>query len=238
LHWPESKKFNTDTQAMTFSAFHTKNICSFFIKTTSEITIGLLCFVFCSIFFVACSYLSNPLRKETKLLLAGKIIDTTSYVYDLPYPQGISHLMVQGYFSNFTHKRRAALDFKMPEGSTLCAARGGVVVRMKDDGEDGGSDKAFRQQANYVIIQHADSSRAGYWHLKRKGVLVHVGDTVQKGQPIAVSGNTGYTFFPHLHFIVWSFDIKGKWKQLPTRFFTKDGPKYLVAITSYENPVH
>ena len=185
---------------------------------------------------VGCAYMKNPMRRETRLLQRGVIVDTTSYVYDLPYPKGISYPMVQGYYTQFTHKRRAAVDFKMPIGSVITAARGGVVVRLKKDGQQGGIKKTNRPHANFVIIQHADSSRAGYWHIKHDGVLVNVGDTVTTGQKIALSGNTGYTYFPHLHFIVWSFDRNGRFKQIPTRFRTQNGPQYLRAIRTYKNP--
>lgn len=180
--------------------------------------------------------MNNPLRKETRRLQKGLIVDTSTFVYDLPYPKGKSHLMVQGYFTQFTHKRRAALDFKMPIGSVICAARDGIVVRTKSDGAQGGIKKANRQHANYIVIQHADSSRAGYWHLKKDNLMVKVGDSVKTGQPIALSGNTGYTYFPHLHFIVWTFDPQGRFKQMPTRFRTKNGAKYLRAIRRYRNP--
>ncbi|MBL7723438.1 MAG: M23 family metallopeptidase [Chitinophagaceae bacterium] len=53
-----------------------------------------------------------------------------------------------------------------------------------------------------MIIQHPDGSRAGYWHLQHNGALVKVGDTVTKGQVIALSGKTGYAMTPHLHFLV------------------------------------
>lgn len=185
---------------------------------------------------VSCAYMKNPMRRETKMLQRGITIDTATYAYDLPYPKGLSHAMVQGYFTQFTHKRRAALDFKMPIGSVITAARGGVVVRLKEDGQQGGIKKTNRPHANYLIIQHADSSRAGYWHLKYNGVLVNVGDTVKTGQKIALSGNTGYTYFPHLHFIVWSFNSDGRFKQIPTRFRTENGPQYLRAIRTYKNP--
>ncbi|SDC83055.1 M23 family metallopeptidase [Niabella drilacis] len=184
----------------------------------------------------SCAYMNNPLRRETHRLQRGSIIDTSSFIYDLPYPKGVSHTLVQGYFTQFTHKRRAALDFKMPAGSVVCAARDGIVVRLKKDGSQGGIKKSNRVHANYVVIQHADSSRAGYWHLQKDGVLVQVGDAVKKGQPIARSGNTGYTYFPHLHFIVWTFDRNSRFKQMPTRFRTKKGARYLRAIRNYRNP--
>lgn len=183
-----------------------------------------------------CAYMQNPMRKETRLLQKGITVDDSSYIYQLPYPKGTSYLMVQGYFTQFTHKRRAALDFKMPIGSAICAAREGVVVRVKKDGKVGGVNKSNRPHANYIIIQHTDSSRAGYWHLKHNSVFVNIGDTIKAGQKIALSGNTGYTYFPHLHFIVWGFDRNGRFKQIPTRFNTQHGPKYLRAIRRYKVP--
>lgn len=184
----------------------------------------------------SCVYMKNPARKEIRLLKKGKITDTSSYVYDLPFPEGVSRLMVQGYFTHFTHKRRAAVDFKMPVGAVVTAARGGIVVRAKSDGSKGGINKSYRQHGNYIIIQHADSSRAGYWHLKENGLLVKTGDSVRTGQPVAYSGNTGYTYFPHLHFMVWGYDKNGYFKQIPTRFRTSKGPVYLKAIRRYKNP--
>ncbi len=197
---------------------------------------AILIFLALAVLAGSCGYMNNPLRRETHRLQRGKIVDTSSFIYDLPYPKGVSHTLVQGYFTQFTHKRRAALDFKMPIGSVVCAAREGVVVRLKEDGNQGGIKKSNRVHANYVVIQHADSSRAGYWHLQKNGVLVNVGDTVKKGQPIARSGNTGYTYFPHLHFIVWTFDRNGRFKQMPTRFRIKKGTRYLRAIRNYRNP--
>jgi hypothetical protein len=85
-----------------------------------------------------CYVSKNPMRKEVKRLQKGIIKYDTSYIYGLPYEEGKAHLLVQGYFSSFTHKERAALDFKMKRGTKICAARGGVVVRAKEDGDRGG----------------------------------------------------------------------------------------------------
>lgn len=192
-------------------------------------------FIIVTLFLLSCTVSKNPLRKEAKLLRKGLIKDDTSYVYALPYPQDKSHLMIQGYFTQFTHKERAAIDFKMKRGSKITAARGGVVIRLKEDGDKGGLRKKYRAFGNYIIIQHADSSRAGYWHLQKDGALVNVGDTIQKGQLIAISGKTGYTAIPHLHFLVWGFDKKGNWQQIATRFQTSTGIKYLRAFRKYKN---
>ncbi|MBS1610049.1 MAG: M23 family metallopeptidase [Bacteroidetes bacterium] len=190
------------------------------------------------IILVSCSASHNPMRKEVRLLQKGIIKDDTSYVYELPYEKGKSHLLAQGYFSRFSHKERAALDFKMKRGTKIVAARDGIVVRVKEDGDRGGWNRKYRSYGNNIVIQHADSSRAGYWHLQKDGALVNVGDTIKKGQVIALSGKTGYALFPHLHFIVWNFDKNGNWRQIPTRFKTRKGIKYLKPLRRYTKPKH
>lgn len=184
------------------------------------------------IILAACSVSKNPLRKQVKLLQKGLLNDDTSYVYVLPYAAGKKYRVIQGYFSRFTHKERAALDFNMKKGDTITAAREGVVVRVKEDGTKGGLNKKYRSQGNNIVIQHADGSRAGYWHIQHNGALVNMGDTVRKGQPIALSGKTGYAFVPHLHFLVWKFE-KGQWQQIATRFQTNKGIIYLRPWKKY-----
>jgi murein DD-endopeptidase MepM/ murein hydrolase activator NlpD len=185
----------------------------------------------------SCTVSNNPQREELKLLQKGKLKDDSSFIYHLPYEENKTHLLVQGYFSQYTHKNRAALDFKMKKGTKICAARGGVVVRFKEDGNKGGSNIKNRPFGNYVVIQHEDNSRTGYWHLKFNSVLVNVGDTVKQGQIIALSGKSGYTYFPHLHFIVWRPDKKGGWQQIGTRFKTNKGIRYLRPFRFYRNQI-
>ena len=192
--------------------------------------------VFFSLFFLSdCSVSRNPLRKEIKLLQKGIIRDDSSYVYALPYEEGKSHLLIQGYFSRLFHKERAALDFKMKRGTKVCAAREGIVVRVREDSDKGGWSKRFRPYGNNIVIQHPDGSRAGYWHLQHNGVFVNTGDSVKKGQVIGLSGKTGYAALPHLHFIAWRFNERGEWQQAPTRFQTSKGIKYLQPLRKYRS---
>ncbi len=188
-----------------------------------------------SLLVIGCSVSKNPLRKEVKALQKGTIKDDSSYVYALPYENKTTHLLIQGYFSHFSHKERAALDFKMKRGTKILAARDGVVVRVKEDGNKGGLNRKYRPYGNNIVIQHADGSRAGYWHLQYNGSLVNVGDSVKKGQVIALSGKTGYTALPHLHFLVWTFNSHGDWQQIPTRFQTSKGIKYLRSMRKYRS---
>jgi murein DD-endopeptidase MepM/ murein hydrolase activator NlpD len=187
------------------------------------------------LFFTSCAVSKNPLRKQVKLLQKGIIKDDTSYVYSLPFEKDRSFLIVQGYFGVFSHKERAALDFKMKRGTKICAARDGVVVRIKEDSDRGGMNKKYRADGNNIVIQHPDGSRAGYWHLQKDGALVSVGDTVKKGQVIALSGKTGYAAIPHLHFLVWNNDAKRQWRPVATRFQTAEKIKYLRAWRKYSN---
>ncbi len=183
--------------------------------------------------FSSCYVSNNPLREQTRMLRKGKLADDSSFIYTLPYEKGKRYRVIQNYFSSFTHKERAALDFKMKKGTQIAAARGGVVVRVKEDGDKGGLNKKYREHGNVVIIQHNDGSRAGYWHLQKDGALVNVGDTIQQGQIIALSGKTGYSALPHLHFMVWKSTPEG-WQQIPTRFATKKKPRYLKTWKRYK----
>jgi murein DD-endopeptidase MepM/ murein hydrolase activator NlpD len=191
--------------------------------------------IFALLHLAGCAVSNHPQRKEIKQLQKGIIKDDTSFVYTLPFEKNKRHLLIQGYFSKYTHKNRAALDFKMKRGTTICAARAGVVVRIKEDGRKGGLNKKYRPDGNVIIIQHADGSRAGYWHLQFNGAFVNVGDTVTQGQPIGLSGKTGYTLFPHLHFIVWRFGGNNQWLQVGTRFQTSKGIRYLRPFRKYRH---
>lgn len=189
-----------------------------------------------SVLLHSCAVSKNPLRTQVKQLQKGTLKDDSSHVYALPYDEGKTFRVIQGYFSRFTHKERAALDFNMKKGTRITAAREGVVVRVKEDGYKGGLHKKYRSHGNNIVIQHPDGSRAGYWHLQHDGAVVNTGDTVKQGQLIGYSGKTGYAFVPHLHFLVWKIE-NGNWKQIATRFQTSKGIRYLRSWKKYKRPV-
>ena len=88
--------------------------------------------------------------------------------------------------------------------------------------------KAARQDgcgryANYVVILHNDGTTGEYYHLMQDGVLVDVGDSVARGQKIALSGNTGHTTMPHLHFAVYRATEWGNTQSIPVRFQSAQG---------------
>ena len=165
---------------------------------------------------------------STSHLKNGKFKSDSSYVYTLPFEHHKKVFLIQGYESMFSHKGEKALDFKVKTGTRVCAARGGVVTATRSDSDKRGLKPENLSDGNYIFIRHEDGTEANYWHFKLNGVLVKTGDTVVTGQLIGLSGNTGYSAFPHLHFEVRGKDpATGQLGQLATRFATRNGVFYL-----------
>jgi Peptidase family M23 len=149
--------------------------------------------------FVSCS---SPTDLNHDVCTGYPDPQTSAYV--LPYPVGVSYPLWQGNCSGQGHSGywRYSYDFKMPIGSIVTAARGGEVIYTRAIERDDGPHDA-NAPPNLVFIQHDDSSMDVYSHLMHEGVRVTVGQIVQAGDTIALSGNTGYTDnHPHLHFSV------------------------------------
>ncbi|GAA3893727.1 hypothetical protein GCM10023084_53260 [Streptomyces lacrimifluminis] len=84
-------------------------------------------------------------------------------------------------------------DFAVASGTKVVAAHGGTVV--KAGGNGAGDGPAY---GNAVVIKHGNGTYSQYAHLSR--INVKVGQVVATGQRIALSGNTGNSSGPHLHF--------------------------------------
>ena len=97
---------------------------------------------------------------------------------------------------------RYAVDIPIPIGTPVLAARAGTVIDTRLGSNQGGMEPTYAGEANYVRVLHDDSTQALYWHLKQNGVLVRPGARVVEGQRIGLSGNTGNSTAPHLHFAV------------------------------------
>lgn len=83
------------------------------------------------------------------------------------------------------------VDFAMPIGTPVLVVGDGEVVVSKNSGTAG----------NYVAVRHSPQYMTCYMHLKK--LLVKPGQKVKRGDRIALSGNTGRSTGPHLHFEVW-----------------------------------
>jgi murein DD-endopeptidase MepM/ murein hydrolase activator NlpD len=147
-----------------------------------------------------------------------------SYIYQLPYAPGRAFKVTQGYNGSFSHKgaNQYAIDWKMPQGTPVFAARGGMVIKVKDDSDTGGSNMSFDHFNNYVLIRHEDGTLAHYCHLQKGGCRVVAGQKVKAGDLIAHSGNTGFSSGPHLHFCVFKTKNGRERESIPVKFATAE----------------
>ena len=147
-----------------------------------------------------------------------------NYLYKLPYLNGTKHMVSQGFNGYFSHKGNSlyAVDFAMKIGTKIYASRDGIVVKTKSDGYTHG-DRSYIKEANFITIKHKDGTYGKYVHLKQNGVKVKVSQKVKRGQFIGLSGNTGYTNGPHLHFIVFKGKSYNSRQSIKIKFISKNG---------------
>jgi murein DD-endopeptidase MepM/ murein hydrolase activator NlpD len=122
------------------------------------------------------------------------------YRYPLPWRGGPFRLSqgANGQYSHFGPKNKYAMDIAMPVGTPIIAARAGIVVKTENSQTGRGTDPS----GNFVRVLHNDGTMGVYLHLKQGSVSVHEGQRVTVGSPLALSGNTGNSSGPHLHFVV------------------------------------
>lgn len=136
---------------------------------------------------------SVPLRKDKITAFGSKGISPTH----------------QGQLSN-------AIDFFVPEGTEVMAACRGKVVELRSSSTEKGTTVDFWDRGNFVEIYHPEFKEyTWYEHLMADKVFVKVGEMVKEGQVIALSGNTGFTEVPHLHFQVHRYLGEG-WERYVT----------------------
>lgn len=115
--------------------------------------------------------------------------------YRLPFESGKVRVS-QAFGGRRSHgdvQNHYAVDFPLPEGTPIIAARAGTVMQVFD---------AATGEANLVRILHADGSMALYAHLQAQSAVIRPGQVLEAGQRLASSGSTGFSSGPHLHFAV------------------------------------
>ena len=106
-----------------------------------------------------------------------------------------------------TPKMHYGQDFGTPIGTEVYATGNGTIS------ETGSYSSGY---GTYIVIDHGYGLRTTYGHLSR--VAVKKGEYVRRGDLIALSGNTGTSSGPHLHYEIAQF---GRHKN-PIHFFNDD----------------
>lgn len=127
--------------------------------------------------------------------------------YDYRLPFDYARVRVdQGPGGSFSHndpQNLHAVDFALADGTPIVAVREGTVMQVESDFDKAGLNREkYGGRANFIRIVHADGTMAVYAHLQPEGVQVRTGQRVRKGQRIGLSGNTGFSTAPHLHFVL------------------------------------
>ena len=158
-----------------------------------------------------------------------------AYLYRLPYADDVSFPIIQGYGAKLSHRgaERFTLDFGMPVGTPVHAARDGVVVLVEDSHDVGCAQEECGRYANFVVVLHSDGTTGEYFHLARGSVQVRPGERVARGQLLACSGNTGFSTAPHLHFGVYRTGHDHTTESLAVRFQTRSGAVSLPRSGAY-----
>jgi murein DD-endopeptidase MepM/ murein hydrolase activator NlpD len=168
-----------------------------------------------------------PPRSETELVLVGRAAEQgdlrfesefqylpgepgalhrPEQPYRLPYALSTAVRVSQAFPDTKTHTdlaSRHAVDFVMPIGTDIFAARDGIVIEVASDFFESGTNPAVDgPRANVVRVLHNDGTMALYVHLNWNTIRVVPGQQVRRGEYLADSGNTGFSTGPHLHFVV------------------------------------
>ncbi|MDR1463009.1 MAG: M23 family metallopeptidase [Azoarcus sp.] len=155
--------------------------------------------------------------------------------YRLPFRKGLRTQIAQepgGALTTHGDHIRYAIDFSLPEGTLVTAARAGTVIEVEDGFTVGRLDPSLAERANRVILVHSDNTLGYYLHLAPKRVLVRPGQRIGIGEALAYSGNTGYSGGPHLHFDVRRAVVvpggKVVQKTVPVTFYDAAGKKITI----------
>lgn len=120
--------------------------------------------------------------------------------YVLPYSVGSSFNIGLSSCTSSYHgvgqPDQFAIDFNMQVGSTIVASRSGTVLYVEESGND------YSFPNNKIVIGHNDGTFDQYMHLTKNGAFVTLGENIEQGTPIGLSGATGLAGYPHLHFVV------------------------------------
>ncbi|MDV3469365.1 M23 family metallopeptidase [Stenotrophomonas sp. C3(2023)] len=147
----------------------------------------------------------GPLRVVLRTAPGDPAAQPRHVTYALPFanaPVRVSQ-PPRGLASHRDAGNAEAVDFALPVGTPVLAARSGTVMQVQDGFAATASDaEGLLERVNLVRVLHEDGSMAVYAHLLAGAMQVRAGQHVSSGQPLGHSGNSGLSRGPHLHFAV------------------------------------
>lgn len=103
---------------------------------------------------------------------------------------------ISSLFGMRNGRMHKGVDFRLPEGRPIYAIDDGRVILSRADSNDPQVKTGYGW---YLVLEHKGGLQSVYAHLRHRADF-NVGDNVTRGQQVAVSGNTGRSTGPHLHF--------------------------------------
>jgi len=161
--------------------------------------------------------------EEARLAFVGAPAQAAYGGLRLPFPPGRAYVITQtpGAFQNCAVTGGShcigndvwAYDFGLHIGDQIAAAHSGTVIRYVAGFGNGSCNPAFRNDANYIVLDHGDGYSSIYWHISYGSASVAPGQFVAQGHPIADAGAAGIVCGnpgDHLHFAVEPTPLDGQ----------------------------
>ena len=137
---------------------------------------------------------------------------TSTYTWPVPgYTTITSKYGMRWHPISKEYKKHNGIDIPVPTGTQVLAAADGKIILANNN---------HTSYGKFIMIQHNDGTRTLYAHGSK---LVKTSGTVKAGEVIMLSGNTGNSTGPHLHFEVYKYSAtKGYYETVdPEAYFVQ-----------------
>lgn len=180
--------------------------------------------------------INNPLGCHTDFDYNNEVgcdgqayLDPRTSPYILPFISGDSYPLGLGNCASSFHTigspAEYAYDFNMPVGTEFIAIRSGTVIELQENLPSIGGGGVG---GNWVNVDHGDGTYANYLHSPKNGIYVEVGDKVEQGDVLGITGVSGSAGYPHLHLAIIHGEYIWPYEGTPMTFSNVDPPDVIL----------